>query len=68
MRDPGLDEIRQARHEISEECGHDLHRVVAFYRKVEEELRRTGRHQFEEMTPTPPLVSDRKSRADRPRV
>lgn len=48
MKDPAIDEIRQARHEISEECGHDLHRVASYYRQVEEELKRSGRFRFEE--------------------
>lgn len=49
MKDPGIEEIRQARHEISEECEHDLHKVASYYRQVERELRQTGRFQFEEM-------------------
>lgn len=48
MKDPGIEEVRQARHEISRECGHDLHKVASYYRKVEEELRRSGRFKFEE--------------------
>ncbi len=52
MKDPGVEEIRQARHEISEECGHDLHKVVEYYKNVEEELRRSGRFRFEESTPS----------------
>jgi hypothetical protein len=47
MKDPGIEEVRQARHEISRECGHDLHKVAAYYRDVERELRRSGRFQFE---------------------
>ncbi len=52
MKDPGVEEVRKARHEISEECGHELHRVVEYYRKVEEELRQSGRFRFEETTST----------------
>ena len=48
MKDPGIEEVRQARHEISRECGHDLHKVAAYYRAVEEELRQSGKFQFEE--------------------
>jgi hypothetical protein len=40
MKDLGVEEVRKARHQISEECDHDLHRVVAYYKEVEEELRR----------------------------
>ena len=52
MKDAGVAEVRKARHEISEECGHDLHKVVEYYRSVEEELRRSGRFRFEETTPS----------------
>ena len=52
MKDPGIEEVRKARHEISKECGHDLHRVVEYYRGVEEDLRRSGRFRFEVTTPT----------------
>jgi hypothetical protein len=48
MKDPAIEEVRQARHEISRECGHDLHKVAAYYRAVEEELRQSGKFQFEE--------------------
>jgi hypothetical protein len=38
--------VRQIRQEISEECGHDIDAVLAYYRAVEEELKRTGEFQF----------------------
>ena len=38
--------IRQVRHEISAECGHDVDRVVDYYRSVEEQLKRSGRFRF----------------------
>ena len=50
MKDPGIEEVRQARHEISEECGHDLHRVVSYYKQIEQELRQSGDFRFEEMS------------------
>ena len=43
-----IQEIRTIRHEISEECDHDLHRVAAYYRAVEQELKESGRFRFEE--------------------
>ena len=46
MADDEIKIIRQVRHEISAECGHDAARVVAYYRRVEEELRRSGRFHF----------------------
>ena len=56
MKDPGIEEVRKARHEISKECGHDLHKVASYYRKVEEELRQSGKFQFEE--PPSPRCTD----------
>jgi hypothetical protein len=46
MADEEIRIIRQVRHEISAECGHDVDRVVAYYRKVQEELKRSGRFRF----------------------
>ncbi len=43
-------EVRRIRHEISEECGHDIRKVAAYYRQVEEELRKSGEFRFEERT------------------
>jgi hypothetical protein len=39
--------IRRARRDISAEFGHDVDRVVDYYRSVEEELRHTGRFRFD---------------------
>ena len=46
MTDEEIKIIRQVRHEISAECGHDVDRVLAYYRQVEEELKRSGRFRF----------------------
>ena len=46
MADDEIKIIRQVRHEISAECGHDVDRVVDYYRSVEEELKRSGRFRF----------------------
>lgn len=35
--DPGLEEIRRVRHEISTEIGHDPKRLLEYYRKLEAE-------------------------------
>lgn len=35
--DPGLEEIRRVRHEISAEVGHDPKRLLEYYRKTEED-------------------------------
>ena len=37
--EPLLDEIRRVRHEISAEIGHDPHRVVEYYSKLQQSLR-----------------------------
>jgi len=34
--DPTISRIRQARHEISEHCGHDARKLVAYYQKLQE--------------------------------
>lgn len=46
MADDEIRIIRRVRHEISAEFGHDVDRVVEYYRQVEEELKRSGRFRF----------------------
>jgi hypothetical protein len=46
MADDEIKIIRQVRHEISAEFGHDVDRVLDYYRRVEEELKRSGRFRF----------------------
>ena len=46
MADDELKIIRQVRHEISAAFGHDVDRVVDYYRSVEEELKQSGRYRF----------------------
>lgn len=46
MADDEIKIIRRVRHEISAEFGHDVDRVVDYYRQVEEELKRSGRFRF----------------------
>lgn len=40
--DPVVERIRKVRHQISEECGHDPHRLAEYYMKLQEE----NRHRF----------------------
>ncbi len=47
MPDDEVTTIRQIRHEISEECGHDVHKVAAYYRTVEKELKQSRDFHFE---------------------
>ena len=35
--------VRRIRHEISAECGHDVHKVAEYYRAVTEQLIREGK-------------------------
>ena len=41
--DPEIERIRAVRHRISEECGHDPKRLVAYYREVSRQLRAVSR-------------------------
>lgn len=57
MKDPSIDDVREVRRQISAEHGHDLHRLAEYYRRVEDELRRSGAHQFAEPGPTASALS-----------
>lgn len=46
MNDYEIDEIRRIRHKISAEHGHDLRKIAEHYRKLEKELRESGRYKF----------------------
>jgi hypothetical protein len=35
--DPTIDRIREARRQISEQCGHDPRKLVEYYRRLEQE-------------------------------
>ena len=48
MPNDEVGEVRQIRHAISEECGHDVRKVAAYYRQVEQELRESGDFRFED--------------------
>jgi hypothetical protein len=50
MPNDGISQIRKIRHEISEECGHDVRKIAAYYRRVEEELKKSGDFRFEDQT------------------
>ena len=45
-------EVREMRMKISEKCGHDLNKLLEYYQKVGEELRKTGKYKFHD--PEPP--------------
>jgi hypothetical protein len=46
MIDDELAEVRRIRREISEQCGHDVHRVAAYYREIQNELKESGEFRF----------------------
>ena len=47
MKDDAIiTEVREARHRISEEYGHDLDRLGRHYRALERKLAKTGKHRF----------------------
>ena len=50
MTDEAVMEIRRIRHQISEECEHDVDKVLDYYRKVEQELRESGTFHFDEVS------------------
>lgn len=57
MSNDEIARIRKIRHEISEECGHDIRKVAAYYRRVEEELKKSGDFRFEEPSTDPRAAS-----------
>jgi hypothetical protein len=57
MSDDEIKIIRQVRHEISADCGHDIDRVAAYYRRVEEELKRSGKCRFASRCARPETTS-----------
>ena len=44
--DPLIEEVREARHEISKECGHDIWKLYGRYDTLQKELRKSGRYIF----------------------
>ena len=57
MTDEEIKAVRQIRREISQECGHDVHKVAEYYRAVEEELKQSGTFRFEKSSADPPPQS-----------
>ena len=56
MFNDGIQEVRRIRQQISEECEHDLDKVLAYYRRIEQALCASGRYRFEE-PPTGEVIS-----------
>ncbi|MYH83967.1 hypothetical protein F4009_00635 [Candidatus Poribacteria bacterium] len=61
-------EVREMRMKISEKCGHDLNRVLEYYQKSGEEMRKSGKYKFVDPEPSPekpaPTESPRCETAD----
>jgi hypothetical protein len=53
MHDEEILEVRKIRHQISEECGHDLHKVAEYYRAAGKAIRRSHFHGEEVPTKEP---------------
>ena len=53
MNENEIAAVRRIRHEISAEFGHDVHAVAAYYRSVQDELKRSGEFRFEETSQIP---------------
>ena len=51
-----IGEVRKIRHEISEQCGHDVRKVAAYYRGLQEELKKSGEFRFEDQSFAPEAV------------
>lgn len=55
--DPTITRIRETRHRISEECGHDPQRIVEYYAKLEKKYQdRIIKDSEEENTPGEPVT------------
>ncbi|MYB66406.1 hypothetical protein F4X73_17105 [Candidatus Poribacteria bacterium] len=57
-------EAREMRMKISEECGHDLNRLIAYYQKVGEEMRKSGKYKFVEPEPSSERPASKEEAAD----
>ncbi|MCP4697429.1 MAG: hypothetical protein GY862_11335 [Gammaproteobacteria bacterium] len=41
-----IQEIRRIRHQVSAEYNHDLRKLAEYYRRIEKELRNSGKYKF----------------------
>jgi hypothetical protein len=44
--DPIITEVREARHRISARYGHDIDKLARHYKKLEAQLKKTGKYKF----------------------
>ena len=54
-------EVREMRMKISEKCGHDLNRVLEYYQKSGEEMRKSGKYKFVDPEPSPEKPTPKES-------
>ena len=52
MSDEVIAEVRRVRHEISRRCGHDVHKVMAYYREFQEQLKQSSDYRFVAKAPS----------------
>ena len=53
MADEPIRETRRIRHEVSRRYNHDVHKVVAYYRQFQDELKSAGKYRFFAKPPDP---------------
>ena len=41
-----MEEVREMRHKISAEFGHDFNRLGAYYKEIQKEMRKSGKYKF----------------------
>ena len=51
--DPLIQDVRSARHEISEECDHDIWKLYERYDTLQREMKAKGTHRFVDAPPQP---------------
>ncbi len=60
MADYEIDEIRRIRQEISARFDHDVNKLCEYYRKLEEEYRKSGKYKFVDPPDEKPKVAKSK--------
>ncbi len=44
-----MEEVREMRHKISAEFGHDFKRLGAYYQELQKEMRKSGKYKFADL-------------------
>ena len=61
MSDYEIQEIRRIRHRISAEHEHDLRKLAEYYRRIELELRKSGKYRFFDENHVSPVEENRET-------